>query len=195
VEAANSAIRAVTAKSAYELEKFKPNLEVYGQLGLGGRDDWGPQTNPALEELSRNTARIETIKSTLSTNHVSGIIGLRITAPICGDIKARKEQAAALEAESLRIAAKQRTFEAERDWNELTKRLADSRSKLVLARSLEEIQKKKLDHEQIKQRSGRSTTYQVLTFEQDFANAQLNSLRIKAETAEILSRMKVFGLK
>ena len=192
VQAAKEVVRLTAAKSQVESEKYKPNLEVFGQYTLNGRREYGP---PAVNEVSQGSARVDTTSDSLGNKYPTRVIGIRISAPLGGDVKSRKDQALALERDAARLNAEQKDFEAKRDWTELTKRLADSRERLQLARNLEDIQKKKLDHEQTKQKSGRSTTYQVLMFEQDFAASQLNSIRIKAESFELISRMKTFGLK
>jgi outer membrane protein TolC len=48
---------------------------------------------------------------------------------------------------------------------------------LAIAKNLEEIQQAKLKNEQIEFRNGRSTTYQILMFAQDLANAELSRLK------------------
>jgi outer membrane protein TolC len=182
------------AKSQLESEKLKPNLEVFGQYVLNGRREFG-QPNLAVPAVSRDDARADTASDSLGNESPTRVIGIRISAPLGGDLKSRKEQELALQRDAARLTAEQKSYEAQRDWLDLTKRLADTRDRLELARNLEAVQKKKLDHEQIKQKSGRSTTYQVLMFEQDYVTSQLNTIRIKAESFELISRMKTFGLK
>jgi outer membrane protein TolC len=204
VEAAKELTRIADAKSAIESEKYKANVEIFAQYGLNGRTEYGEHRQltipgapltPAAPENSRNAARIDTAGDALTNQYPTSVIGIRISAPLGGDVKSRKEQALSLERDAARLNAEQKAFEAQRDWLDLSKRLADARERIELAKNLETIQLEKLEHEQTKQRSGRSTTYQVLMFEQDYDTAKLNSIRIKAESFELISRMKTFGLK
>jgi outer membrane protein TolC len=195
VQVAKEMIRVTAAKSQIESDKYKPNLEVFGSYALNGRTDVGPHLSPDPTNKSRDEARLDSVGDTFGNDYPTSVIGVRISAPLGGDTKSRKEQALSLEREAARLAAEQKVYEAQRDWSDLTKRLADAKERLVLAKNLETIQRKKLEHEQTKQKSGRSTTYQVVNFEQDYVSSQLNSIRIKAESFELISRMKTFGIK
>ena len=58
---------------------------------------------------------------------------------------------------------------------------------------MEEVQSKKLTAEKRRYNQGRSTTFQVLTFEQDFANAQLLRLRNEFELVNVHNQLKLFS--
>ena len=58
---------------------------------------------------------------------------------------------------------------------------------------MEEIQKKKLNSEKNRYSKGRTTTFQVLQFEQDFANAQLMKLRNEQELIIVYNQLKMFS--
>ena len=54
-------------------------------------------------------------------------------------------------------------------------------------------QKEKLEYERERLKKGRTTTYAILVFEQDYSMAQLNSIRIQAEIVSIVAQMKTFA--
>jgi hypothetical protein len=55
---------------------------------------------------------------------------------------------------------------------------------------IENVQKKKLENEKQQLRRGRSTTFQVLQFEQDYTNSQLIRARAGAQALDLRSQLK-----
>lgn len=85
-----------------------------------------------------------------------------------------------------------RRLEVEQEWLDLKHRLSESMSRLKVARELESTQKEKSDFERDRLARGRSTTYQALMFEEDYAQARLTRLRHQFESLTIAIRMKSF---
>jgi outer membrane protein TolC len=83
-------------------------------------------------------------------------------------------------------------LELEQEWLDLNHRHQESLERLKVAQSLETTQKEKSDFERDRLSRGRSTTYQVLMFEEDYAQARLNRLRHQFEALSIAIRMKSF---
>jgi hypothetical protein len=96
------------------------------------------------------------------------------------------------EAVSLEKYIQNKTFEVNAEWNELGRKLAETKERLKLALELEELQKKKAEAENDKLQKGNSITYQVLMFEQDWSKSRLGVLQIKLGILEILAGMKLF---
>jgi outer membrane protein TolC len=80
----------------------------------------------------------------------------------------------------------------EQQWNDLTNKLADAESQFHYARIIENVQKKKLENETHQLRRGRSTTFQVLQFEQDYTNAQLTRAQVGAQVLNLRSQLKFY---
>jgi outer membrane protein TolC len=57
----------------------------------------------------------------------------------------------------------------------------------------ESAQKEKLDYEKQRFERGRSTTFQILQFENDYANAQLGAIKARTDILEIMAKLKTFG--
>jgi outer membrane protein TolC len=104
-----------------------------------------------------------------------------------------QRRGAEMEARASELTRERKEFEEEREWEALKDALADARKRLDLAAKMEEIQKDKYEHEKGRQSKGRSTLFQVLMFEQDYAAAQLNRIRMKADFMRIVAQMKTFG--
>ncbi|MCX6112368.1 MAG: hypothetical protein NTY22_03655 [Proteobacteria bacterium] len=73
------------------------------------------------------------------------------------------------------------------------KRIDETKQKLKIAKELEDAQYNKYVYEQKRQLRGQTTTYQVLTFEQDYANAQYNRIKIEADVLSYIAKMKTFN--
>ena len=84
-------------------------------------------------------------------------------------------------------------FNARQDWADLKAQLGEAETRLRLVTELEQAQKEKLSYEKQRLSIGRTTTYQILMFEQDYANAQLATIKSKADILGILARLKSFG--
>ena len=158
-------------------QKHLPSLEVFGSYTLNGKD----------------AASGEAMSETFKTDYPTKAVGLRLTAPLdWWDISGARagyarEQAAA------GLNYQRKIFEQDREWNDLSVRLEDAKRRLVLAREMETIQHDKLMHERDRLGRGRTTTFQVLMFEQDYAAAQLTHLKMQNEILQITARMKTFG--
>lgn len=65
-------------------------------------------------------------------------------------------------------------------------------NQLKIVRELEGIQKNKADLEREKYNNGRSTTYQVLTFEQDYANTRNQRINIERDLRRFINSLNLF---
>ncbi|MDH4225644.1 MAG: TolC family protein, partial [Deltaproteobacteria bacterium] len=88
---------------------------------------------------------------------------------------------------------RRKLFEAETDWRDLTQRFVEAMNRLKLAREIELSQKEKLEYERERLKRGRTTTSQVILFEQDNAVAQLTRLQAQLEALSVLATLKSFG--
>jgi outer membrane protein TolC len=91
------------------------------------------------------------------------------------------------------LAYDRKFFEQERSWSDLNQNLSEARQHLELSRKLETIQEAKLKSERNRLQHGRTTTYQVMLFEQDYILSQLTRIRDQANVLNIIAQMKLFG--
>lgn len=177
VKAAAQRERFAGATATMGLQRLSPSVEIYSQLALNGRE---ARFGPAADQ-------------SFSSKYPYAVAGVRFTAPL--DIGAILRSRSGYRHE--KIAAEQdydrRVFEQNQEWLDLTKRLDEAKSRLRLADEIVSAQKEKLEHERARHRRGRTTTYQVLLFEQDYAASRLTKLRNQSEIVGLLARMKTFG--
>lgn len=177
VKAAEAQARALKASSQIGLESSKPNFEAFLTAGLNGRD------------ADSGTA----ISESFSTQYPNYTVGVRLNVPLNQGVASRAREGYRVAAESAELGFKRKAFETEREWIELVQKFEESKQRLELARKLETVQKTKLDAERARLSRGRTTTYQVILFEGDYASAQLNRIRLAQEVLSIYSQLKTFG--
>ena len=177
VMAAREQSRLADANASAGQEKNKPSLNAFVSAASAGKD------------ASLGTS----VSNSLSASTAYLAAGLSLTAPLdfglLGDTRGgyRREQLAAEQNYSRKL------FEQDRTWTDLVAQLIEGRHRLDLAKKIESVQKTKLELERDRHRRGRTTTYQVLLFEQDYATAQLSRIRAEAQLLSILAQMKTFS--
>lgn len=177
VKAAEQQKRLADANSRLGAEKNKPNVSVYGSYGLNGRD---VESSEAIHEAN-------------SSEHPNYTIGLRVDIPLGQGTQSDVRQGYHKEAMAADLAYQRKVFEEERTWKDLSSQFKNSLSRYQLSQQIEKAQKEKLTYERVRQGRGLTTTFQVLQFEQDFANSQIARLRIQAEVLNVYSQLKTFG--
>jgi outer membrane protein TolC len=165
------------ANSALAIERNRPTFEVYGSYALNGRD---PQSSQA-------------ISNSFKTDHDTKAVGLRFVAPLdfgttSDNIKGYKNDQLAAEQNFQR-----KLFEQEQQWNDLAAKFDDAKIKLSLVEKIEEAQRIKASNERDRLTRGRTVTFQVLNFEQDYAQSELARIQNETNILNIYSQLKIYG--
>ena len=158
--------------------KYDPSLDLFASGTMNGRDK---------DSYSKSNS------DSMKAKHNTYAIGLKFSAPIGGESLSRLRGGYTKEREAAALSTSRKRYENEREWADLTRKLGESKSRLTLTQKIEKTQQRKLSAERERQSRGRSTMFQVMQSETDYASSQLNVIRNKAEILSILSRMKTFG--
>lgn len=177
VLAAREQEKLLASNASIGREKNMPNLDLFGSIAMNGRDDL----------LGKTTSE------SFGTNHPTYVAGVKFSMPLDIGTLSDARRGYMMELEGASLAFQRKLFEQERDWQDLNRKLADAKKRLLLAMAIEEAQKEKLLHEKERLHRGRTVTFQVLTFEQDYDTAQLNRIRTQAEILRIIAQMKTYG--
>lgn len=175
---------ALTAEHLTELgmslaeTKYDASLDVFASAALNGRD---------------TDAMTKSMSNSMKTNHPTWTVGLKFSSPIGGDSPSKLRGGWAKDKQAASLTVSRKRYEIDREWADLIRKLDESKSRLTLVQRVEANQKRKLDAERDRQKRGRSTMFQVTQYETDYAQAQLNVIRNKAEILGIIARMKTFG--
>ena len=157
-------------------EKNKPTLDFTVQAYAQGRD--------------YANAAADVNKSNEKVNYVYA--GVNLVVPL-DQFKASSARSgfASLE-KSQKLLEEARVRDEKLTWEE-TADQADSLAKQVtLLRELETFQKKKADAERDRLNRGRSTTFQVLSFEQDYALIRSQRIQIEFQARQFINSLALF---
>ncbi len=75
----------------------------------------------------------------------------------------------------------------------LKDKFQQAKDRLTIYDQLEKTQKTKLEYERVRRQRGRTTTQQVLLFEQDYEQAQLGRIKTMSDILQLLAQMKTYG--
>lgn len=174
VEAASAQSQAAQANAKVAVENDKPTIEVYGSYAMNGR---------SYQSLT------DTLSNSFDSGRPTSIVGVRFNMPL--NFAAQSEARHGAERQSLGadLRYQQTVADQNQQWNDLINRLHDAQDQYHYARVIENVQKKKLENEKLQLRRGRSTTFQVLQFEQDYTNSQLVRARAGAQALDLRSQL------
>jgi outer membrane protein TolC len=176
VKAAEASARATAAAARAQAESDKPALDLKLSYALNGRDSslW----NGASDSLG--------------TNKPTASAGLSFSIPLNYGAAKEAGEGARHKEKAAELLYKQKLLDQESDRRDLLAKLGDARERLKLSYTIEEAQRAKMEYEKGRLKEGRTTTYQVLTFEQDYTNAQYSRVNAAAEVLTAMADLKLY---
>jgi outer membrane protein TolC len=175
--ASRQAQRLTAGQAEQVVERNRPNLELFGQAQLNGR------ANDASEALS----------SGWSLEKRTAAVGVRLVSTLNLGAKSDAQSGAEKERTAADLSLDRKVFEQRQEFIDLKSKLSEAQSRLALARELEKIQEEKLTNERARLQRGRSTTFQLIQFENDYSAAQLARLRSQFEVIRLVAQLNTFG--
>lgn len=176
VKAAKAQAKLAAANATIQEDKYRPKLELFGSYAMNGQD----------RKYS------EAVSDSFSSTDPTSAIGLRFSMPLNGSATSAVKRGAALASSAAEMQAEQQTYQQEADWQDLIRRVDEAKENLKLAQAIEDAQEAKLTSERQRLRQGRTTTYQVLMFEQDYSQAELAQTRAAAEILMLMPQIKLY---
>lgn len=176
VKAAQAQEQIAIANARLGIEKNKPILELYASYALNGNN---PSSNAAVSE-------------SFSLNYPSTAIGLRFSMPLDFWHSYPVRKGYQRELQGAKCQFEQKCFEDKCLFNSLYTKLNSANQRFEIANELEKIQCLKLQAERQRLSNGKTTTYQVLMFEQDYANAQISRLILQDGILSLTAQLKTF---
>lgn len=172
---ANKKLAAASAELG--TQRNRPNLELYGTYSMNGRD---AQYNDSAEQAYTATKPFT-------------IIGVRFSTPLDLGSMSDYKKSYAQEAVASDMIYKRKVYEVDREWEILQERFANFKQRLKLTQKMVQVQQRKFESERRRFSQGRTTTFQVVQFEQDLANSQLLKLRYERELIFVYNQLKLFS--
>jgi outer membrane protein TolC len=176
VAAAQQAHLAAEAAAHLGRERNMPELELFTSFAITGR------ATPLGDAVSQS----------LKTQYPVTAVGVRLSVPLALGTTSDARSGYLREAQGSELKYQRKVQEQEREWTDLERKLGESSERLKLALKVEEIQALKFERERERQRLGKTTTYFVLLFEQEYVLSQLNRLRMQSENLGLRAQVKSF---
>lgn len=177
VKAAEAQTKLAVAASQLATERNRPQLDVFGSYKLNGRGD----------------DKTEAMKEADVAHRDSTYVGLRFRAPLYVTAVDDAITGAKLQKTAAERNEKNLRYDQEQQWNDIVQKLSESQQALKLATKMEAAQKAKLENERKRLRQGRTTTYQILLFEQDYSLAQASRIRTATQILNLQSQIKLYS--
>lgn len=177
VKAAQEMTKVAEANAQIGKEKSSPTLDLFGSLATNGRtDQWG-----------------ESVSQSFTTRYPTVTVGLKFQTPLDLWQVAENQKAYSKDLQAAELNYRRKAFEEEKEYLDLVKKFQEAKERLNLCFSIEEVQEKKLSREKERLKLGRSVTYQVILFEQDYASAEMLRLKTQGEVLALYSQLKLYG--
>ena len=176
VKSQEAKMKAAVADAKVSEESAKPSLSLYGSYS---QNQVQPTTLDALNSSFERKGR-------------SATVGLKLSMPINFSLNSDIREGSNLSALAAKTNYRQKVFEQETDWQNLIQNLTIYKENLQLAKKIEEAQRLKLENERKLLRQGRTTTYQILLFEQDYLNAQLTTIEMAYKMLVLIAETKLY---
>lgn len=157
-------------------ESIKPNINLNLQYYPSGRDTTYKHTAAEAWRAKHNTFSV----------------GVAFDVPLSLTLNRNLTSAYKAEKHAAQLALSYKQFEVSNEWQQLTQQFNLLLSQLDLSDRLQKSQQKKLENEQDLLKKGRSTTFQVIQFEQDYLTAQSMYFNNKNKLLRIQAAMDLF---
>lgn len=176
VLASEQAMTAVKESQAISQDKTLPDLNLFAVGAL----------------YSRELTTQDALDKSFDSAHPYYAVGVRFSLPL--DFAARNQirQGYAQETLGTELSYRKKKFDQESEWQILNTKIQLTKERLILAKELKEAQYIKLENERQRQVNGRSTTFQVFSFEQEYLAAQLNLVQLQTNAMMLLAQAKTF---
>lgn len=176
IKSQKAMVEASVAQAKIEEESNKPALNLYASY--------------SLNQVENN--RINALSNTFDRNAPNGKIGLELSMPVNIGLSADIRRGARIKASAEKVSYREKLLQQEIDWINLQQNLHDYQENLKLSNQVEQIQKIKLENERNLLSRGRTSTYQILVFEQEYSNSELTTQQLAQKLHELIADQKLY---
>ncbi len=182
------------AKARLDLVLQKEIIKATESSYLAQKEKNKPSLNLSMQYLKqgRDTAASAAQDKIFSENKDYQLVALTFNIPLDLSNLSNSKEGYALLANSQILAEKARSKNESIQWKNAVDQAELLASQLKIVRELESIQKSKADLERSKYNNGRSTTYQVLMFEQDYVNSRNQRLNVELQTRKFITSLEMY---
>jgi len=176
VRAAEAQARASEANSRIKEEDNKPSLDLYADYAMNGN----------------STEYSDAFSDSFSMSKPTIIAGIKFSVPLNFSASSDARKGARRQEYAAKLIYQQKLRDQESDWRNLVAKLNDARERLKMTFTIESAQRQKLEFERDRLKRGRTTTYQVLLFEQDYLQAEYSRAKAAYEILNLVTQINLY---
>ncbi len=177
VRASQAQVALANASARLSAEQNKPTLNLYGGYAFFGRDGKQADAISRAGYSDRETA----------------YFGVRFQVPLNVSALSDAREGARLTQQAAELNHRYLVYSQDQEWIDLTQLYKDSQTTLKLTEMMERAQKAKLENERVRLRQGRTTTYQILLFEQDYLASEIARIRAAVQIINLKSQFQLYS--
>lgn len=140
----------------------------------------------------RDTTYNHTASEAWRAKHNTYSVGINFDIPIDYYLTKRLNQSYKSDIKAAELNYEKQKFELINEWLSLTEQFNTILHQAKLSEEIVNIQKNKFNNEQDLLKKGRTTTFQVLSFEQDYLNSQLQYLNTINNLLKVKAMLKLY---
>ncbi len=157
-------------------DSLRPKVDAYVSYGQNGADERFATSWDRAKDPQFSAARV----------------GVTLSMDLDWTLKDDQRRAARLNAEARELEARAQSRLSNVGWADLKREIDELKRQEKEAGRLADLQEKKVAAERSRYRLGRTTVFQLITFEIDAANSQITLARIRADLRKLEARARIF---
>ncbi|MCB0347287.1 MAG: TolC family protein [Bdellovibrionales bacterium] len=175
-EALRAQAKAEEAKTVSMRSSLRPQLDLQASYSSNARDVKERDSYKEIEDFEQPT----------------WTVGVKFSVPLDFGLMNRLKRGSESKIASSKLAYEQASFEEERTWDDLVRMRKEAQARFEKAVNLEKLRTKLVERERRRHRSGRTTTFQAITNEQDLASSQVLRIQSQLNLIRAHNQIKVF---
>jgi outer membrane protein TolC len=176
VKAAEQNSIAVRANAEASRERTKPDVNLFAMGSLTGQD-------PNFSRAAGNS---------FNTDHSYYAAGVKLSVPLDFWQRSTIRDGYSKESVAAESVYQQKLFDQDTGWKNLLEKLKDYYERLQLSEEVRKAQLEKFEKERERQREGKSSTFQVFIFEEEYLAAQIRVVQAKTSSLALLAQAKLY---
>lgn len=158
-------------------DSLRPDLTLSGSYATNALEATQNKAAAKIDDQDRPTTQV----------------GVNFSMPLDFGLVSEARRAARLDAEASRYRALRANEDAKLGWEQLTREFTELNKKIEIAKRISDLQKSKSDNERVRLERGRTTTFQVVNFEEDADDATLSYLQLKVNREKMALQSYIFA--
>ncbi len=177
IQSLEALLNAQNAQTRIAAENTKPQIDLLGALSTNGL----------------NSRVNEAFKKSTATNHMVYSVGVKLSIPLDRSSVNDIQRSASLRASGIEAQLARKKFEVQSELEKIESNYKQAMKVYSTAKKVEKIQLEKYHMERERRRTGRTTTFQLFSFQQDYQSAKQALIRAQDALLQLNAQFILFS--